>query len=144
MVIAPAFSTAFPAPEADRETTNNARPPPTPKPNIRPMNGLLALSEHPGGVVAEPQCAVDPGEHVVVQVPVHERHVALEVPERDIGEVPRAEADEREPDVIHRPPLADDLDQGPREPAAWSRLRAPGRLRLTEPGRKRLSPANPG
>ena len=52
MVIAPAFSTAFPAPEADRETTNNARPPPTPKPNIRPMNGLLALSEHPGGVVA--------------------------------------------------------------------------------------------
>jgi two-component sensor histidine kinase len=52
MVVAPAFSTAFRAPEADRETTINARPPPTAKPNIRPMNGLLALSEHPAGVMA--------------------------------------------------------------------------------------------
>ena len=52
MVIAPAFSTAFLPPEADRETTINARPPPTPKPSIRPMTGLLALSEHPGGVMA--------------------------------------------------------------------------------------------
>jgi two-component system, sensor histidine kinase PdtaS len=52
MVIAPAFSTAFPAPEADRETTINARPPPTAKLSIRPMNGLLALSEHPAGVMA--------------------------------------------------------------------------------------------
>ncbi len=52
MVIAPAFSTAFLAPKADRETTINARPPPTTRPSIRPMNGLLALSEHPGGVMA--------------------------------------------------------------------------------------------
>ena len=52
MVIAPAFSTAFLAPKAYRETTINARPPPTTRPSIRPMNGLLALSEHPGGVMA--------------------------------------------------------------------------------------------
>jgi two-component sensor histidine kinase len=52
MVVAPAFSTAFPAPEADHETTINAHPPPIAKPSIRPMNGLLALSEHPAGVMA--------------------------------------------------------------------------------------------
>jgi two-component system, sensor histidine kinase PdtaS len=52
MVIAPAFSTALLAPEADRETTISAHPPPTAKPSIRPMNGLLALSERPAGVMA--------------------------------------------------------------------------------------------
>ena len=49
---APACSTAFLAPEANRETTLNARPPPTAEPYSRPMNGLLALSEHPAGVMA--------------------------------------------------------------------------------------------
>lgn len=52
MATAPACSTAFRAPEADRETTLKARPPPTADPSRRPMNGLLALSEHPAGVMA--------------------------------------------------------------------------------------------
>jgi two-component sensor histidine kinase len=47
-----ACSTAFLALEADRETTINAHPPPTAEPSIRPMNGLLALSEHPAVVTA--------------------------------------------------------------------------------------------
>jgi len=52
MATARARSTAFLTPEANRETTLKARAPPTPKPSIRPMNGLLALSEHPAGVMA--------------------------------------------------------------------------------------------
>jgi two-component sensor histidine kinase len=47
-----AYSTAFLAPEANRETTLKARPPPTAETCRRPMNGLLALSEHPAGVMA--------------------------------------------------------------------------------------------
>jgi len=52
MATAPARSTAFLAPEADREATLNAHPPPTARPSSRPMNSLLALSEHPAGVMA--------------------------------------------------------------------------------------------
>ena len=48
MATAPARSTAFLAPE----TTLAARPPPTAEPSSRPMNALLALSEHPAGVMA--------------------------------------------------------------------------------------------
>jgi two-component system, sensor histidine kinase PdtaS len=47
-----ARSTVFLAPEADRETTLKARAPPTAEPRPRPMNGLLALSEHPAGLIA--------------------------------------------------------------------------------------------
>jgi two-component system, sensor histidine kinase PdtaS len=52
MATARARSTAFLTPEANRETTLKARSPPTAEPSRRPMNGLLALSEHPAGVVA--------------------------------------------------------------------------------------------
>jgi two-component sensor histidine kinase len=52
MGTAPACSTAFLAPEADRETPVAARPPPTAEPSVRPIKGLLALSEHPAGVMA--------------------------------------------------------------------------------------------
>ena len=52
MATARACSTAFLAPEANRETIFKARPPPAAEPSSRPMNGLLALSEHPGGVMA--------------------------------------------------------------------------------------------
>ena len=37
---------------ANRETPIAARPPPTAAPSSRPMHGLLALSEHPAGVMA--------------------------------------------------------------------------------------------
>lgn len=52
MVTALACPTALLAPEADRETPIAARPPPTAEPSVRPINGLLALSEHPAGVMA--------------------------------------------------------------------------------------------
>jgi two-component system, sensor histidine kinase PdtaS len=52
MATARACSTAFLAPEANREAIFKARPPPTAEPNSRPMHGLLALSEHPAGVMA--------------------------------------------------------------------------------------------
>jgi two-component sensor histidine kinase len=52
MATARARSTAFLAPEANRETNLKARSPPTAEPSARPMNGLLALSEYPAGVVA--------------------------------------------------------------------------------------------
>ena len=52
MTTAPARSTAFLAPEANRETTFKARPPHTAEPSSRPMHGLLALSEHPAGDMA--------------------------------------------------------------------------------------------
>jgi two-component sensor histidine kinase len=52
MATVSARSTAFLAPEADRETTLKARAPPTAAPRPRPMHGLLALSEHPAGLIA--------------------------------------------------------------------------------------------
>ena len=52
MATVSARSTAFLAPEADRETTLKARAPPTAEPRPRPMHGLLALSEHPAGLIA--------------------------------------------------------------------------------------------
>jgi two-component sensor histidine kinase len=52
MATAPARSTAFLVPGANREMTIDAHPPPTAKPRIRPTNGLLALSEHPAGIIA--------------------------------------------------------------------------------------------
>jgi two-component sensor histidine kinase len=52
MATAPARSTAFLAPGPDREMTLNARPPPTAEPSRRSMHGLLALSEHPAGLMA--------------------------------------------------------------------------------------------
>jgi two-component system, sensor histidine kinase PdtaS len=52
MATVSARSTAFLAPEADREMTLKARPPPTAEPSGRTMNGLLALSEHPAGLMA--------------------------------------------------------------------------------------------
>ena len=52
MATAPARSTAFLAPEANRETNLEARASPTAEPRLRPMHGLLALSEHPAGLMA--------------------------------------------------------------------------------------------
>jgi len=52
MATARAPSTAFLAPEADRETTIRAHPVPTAEPSIRPTDGLLGLSEHPAGIMA--------------------------------------------------------------------------------------------
>jgi two-component system, sensor histidine kinase PdtaS len=52
MATARACSTAFLAPEANCESIFKARPPPTAEPSRRPMHGLLALSEHPAGVMA--------------------------------------------------------------------------------------------
>jgi two-component sensor histidine kinase len=52
MATARACSTAFLAPEANRETIFKARPAPTAELSSRPMHGLLALSGHPAGVMA--------------------------------------------------------------------------------------------